>query len=175
MRRPRAGPARACRNLWLNPPRDEQRPLQAPHLVRHAGRHRRAHDDRRQPDRVRDLREDLRRGSARVMADERDDQATQVGHQVVPEESDGQDTAVRSTQADADVSAETPAGGEPEGQAKTEVFFQTARPGDPEEAPPPPVPRAEPRAPSSPAEADRMAADAQDPFAEKPHVYALGA
>jgi hypothetical protein len=30
-------------------------------------------------------------------------------------------------------------------------------------------------APTSPAEADRMAADQHDPFDEKPHVYALGA
>jgi len=116
------------------------------------------------------------------MADERDDQATQVGNQVVPEDGDGQETAVHSTQPEAEelddsavASHETPASSEPEGQAKTEVFFQTARPGDQEPAPTPPPAQNEPRAPSSPAEADRMAADQEDPFAEKPHLYALGA
>jgi hypothetical protein len=113
--------------------------------------------------------------------DERDDQATQVGHQVVPEEGDAQETAVHSTQPEAEQlddtapSSETPASSEPEGQAKTEVFFQTARPGEQEPAPTPPPPHDAPRAPSSPAEADRMAADEEDPFAEKPHIYALGA
>jgi hypothetical protein len=116
------------------------------------------------------------------MADERDDQATQVGHQVVPEEGDEQETAAHSTQADREdlddtavASSESSASAEPEGHAKTEVFFQTARPGDQESAPTPPPPQDEPRAPSSPAEADRMAADQEDPFAEKPHLYALGA
>jgi hypothetical protein len=100
------------------------------------------------------------------MADERDDQATQVGHSVVPEEG-AQETAVHRS----------PAQSGPEAAGKTESFFQTAQPSDEQQgaAPTPPPPSEEPRAPQSPAEADRMAADQQDPFNEKPHLYAAGA
>ena len=43
-------------------------------------------------------------------------------------------------------------------------------------APTPPPPSHEPpTGGSSPAEADRMAADQEDRYAEKPHLYALGA
>jgi hypothetical protein len=81
------------------------------------------------------------------MADERDEQATQVGHQVVEE--------------------------------GTEVFYSRDEPQqDPAAATPPTPP-----APSSswtgggtsPAEADRIAADEEDPFAQKPHLYVAGA
>jgi hypothetical protein len=116
------------------------------------------------------------------MADERDDQATQVGHSVVSEE-DAQETEVHAGQPKATdesgapiAPAESPAGADPEGSARTEAFVQTAQPSaeQQEAAPTPPAPQDEPRAPSSPAEADRMAADEHDPFNEKPHLYALG-
>src|SRR3954451_13611256 len=76
-----------------------------------------------------------------------DQQETQVGRQVVSEE-------------------------------KTEVFF--SRDEAQEEAgqtpPTPPAPSQEqPSGGSSPAAADRIAADQHDPFDEKPHLYALGA
>jgi hypothetical protein len=100
------------------------------------------------------------------MADERDDQATQVGHSVVPEDG-SDDTAVHQSPA---TSGAVAAG-------TTEGFVQTAQPSaeQQEAAPTPPVPSEEPSPPGSPAEADRIAADTQDPFAEKPHIYALGA
>ena len=109
------------------------------------------------------------------MADERDEQATQVGHSVVPEGE--QDTAVHETQAESGAVAagESPAESGPEAAGKTEAYFQTARTGDREPAPTPAPPSEEPSPPGSPAAADRMAADAQDPFNEKPHLYAAGA
>jgi hypothetical protein len=119
-----------------------------------------------------------------VMADdERDEQATQVGHQTLADSS-SEDTAIRqgppADQApiDSPAGAQSAAGSGPEAQAKTEVFVQTAQPSEEQQqaAPTPPVPQDSPRAPESPAEADRMAVDAQsDPFNEKPHLYALGA
>ena len=100
------------------------------------------------------------------MADERDDQATQVGHSVVSDDS-SDDTAVH----------QSPAQSGPEAEGTTEAFVQTAQPSsEQQEAAPTPVPPSEEQsAPSSPAEADRMATDEQDPFSEKPHLYALGA
>jgi hypothetical protein len=101
------------------------------------------------------------------MADERDDQTTQVGHSVVPEAGDAPETAVHQSPASAD----------PEGQARTEAFVQTAQPSEEQHqaAPTPSTPSSEESYPTSPAEADRMAADQHDPFDEKPHLYALGA
>jgi hypothetical protein len=107
------------------------------------------------------------------MADERDEQ-TQVGHQVVPDEG-GQETAIRQTQPD----PESGAVGAGEGPAaeQTEVFFSRDAAQEQQAVPPPtpPPPAEQERAPESPAEADRMAADQEDPFGEKPHLYALGA
>jgi hypothetical protein len=101
--------------------------------------------------------------------DERDEQATQVGHQTLPDtEAPEQSPA----------GAQSAAGSGPEAQATTEVFVQTAQPSEEQQqaAPTPPVPSDEQRPPESPAEADRMAVDAHDdPFNEKPHLYAIGA
>jgi hypothetical protein len=88
------------------------------------------------------------------MADDRDDQATQVGHSVVPENG-AQETAVHATQPDA--------------------LHSTDAASEATSAPTPKPPSEEPSPPGSPAEADRMAADEQDPFNEKPHLYAAGA
>jgi hypothetical protein len=93
------------------------------------------------------------------MADERDDQTTQVGHQVVPEES----------------GAVAAGAGEGEAAEQTEVFFSRDAAQEQRAAPTPPPPAEQERSPESPAEADRMAADEEDPFGEKPHLYALGA
>jgi hypothetical protein len=108
------------------------------------------------------------------MADERDDQATQVGNQVVPED---------STQADSDggespASAQSAADSGPEAAGKTEGFYAAAQPSAEQQAaaPTPAPPSSEQRPPSSPAAADRQATDQHDdPFNEKPHVYAFGA
>jgi len=80
---------------------------------------------------------------------------TRVGNQVVGE---GQETAVHQTQPD------------------TEVFFSRDEAGRVDAAPTPPPPSEERTGGgSSPAEADRISADQEDPFAEKPHLYAIGA
>jgi len=97
------------------------------------------------------------------MADERDQDATRVGQ---PGVQDGAgDAAVHSTQ---------PAEG-----GQTEVFFSRDQPQQDPSVPTPPTPpppSAEAQqGGTSPAEADRIAADQDDPFAEKPHLYALGA
>lgn len=77
-----------------------------------------------------------------------DEQETQVGHQVVASESAEQ----------------------------TEVFFSRDEAQGAQAAPTPPPPSQEPPSGgSSPAAADRIAADQEDPFSEKPHLYALGA
>src|SRR5215213_2616896 len=107
------------------------------------------------------------------MADQSDEQQTQtsqetaVGHSVV------EDPAAQGAGAQ-------PAGAEATGGAEaTEVFFSRDQPQqDPTVATPPtpPPPSDEGRAGgSSPAEADRIASDQEDSFAEKPHVYVLGA
>ena len=87
------------------------------------------------------------------MADERDDK-TQVGHSVVDEPGSGETEA-------------------------TEVFFSRDEAQQDPVVPTPPTPRppsSEGRqGGSSPAEADRIASDQEDPFAQKPHVYAFGA
>ena len=94
------------------------------------------------------------------MADERDEQATQVGHQVIGEGgSDTEETtAVRQT-------PEAP-GAVAAGSAQAEAITPPT--------PPPPSTTGEGGG-TSPAEADRIAADQHDAFAEKPHLYALGA
>jgi hypothetical protein len=85
------------------------------------------------------------------MADERDEQATQVGHQVV----------------------------EPGGGEGTEVFYSrdAAQESTSTSTPPtPPAPSSDwTGGGTSPAEADRIAADQEDAFAQKPHVYVAGA
>ena len=74
-------------------------------------------------------------------------------------------------------SRETQVGHQVVGEDQTEVFFSRDEAQRASEAPTPPPPQAEARTgASSPAEADRMAADAaHDAFAERPHLYALGA
>jgi hypothetical protein len=86
-----------------------------------------------------------------------DDQETRVGNPVVSED------------------AAAPVGeGEPAQQ--TEVFFSRDEAQGAQAAPTPPPPSDEPASGgSSPAAADRIAADQHDAFAEKPHLYALGA
>src|SRR5690349_16396653 len=80
------------------------------------------------------------------MADERDEQATQVGHQVVEE--------------------------------GTEVFYsrdQAQEQAGGSVPPTPPAPSDQPSAGTSPAEADRIASDEEDPFAKNPIPYVAGA
>ena len=79
------------------------------------------------------------------MADERDEQAT----------------AVHKTQ--------------PESGARADVFYSRDEAQRRDDAPTPPRPRTDATSGTSPAEADRISADQEDPFAEKPHVYAIGA
>jgi hypothetical protein len=61
----------------------------------------------------------------------------------------------------------------------TEVFFSRDEaqrdPGVSTPPTPPPPSREAPSGGSSPAAADRIASDQEDAFAEKPHLYALGA
>src|SRR3954470_14837013 len=159
MRRPRVRWQRRPGHLWLNPATlHEQRPHKATDLERDARRHRRAHHDRGQPDRHRPLDADLRRGSARLgMAEEQEEQKqgeepareTAVGHQVVDAD---------AAKSDSDT---------------TEVFFSKDEPaaGQPQPAAAPPQ---EPSG-TSPAAADRQAADDKDEFASKPEVYVAGA
>jgi hypothetical protein len=79
------------------------------------------------------------------------------------EERDEQATAVTETEASGD-------------EARADELHTTDAAERAGEAPTPPPPQAEPSGgATSPAEADRIAADEQDAFAAKPHVYALGA
>ena len=87
------------------------------------------------------------------------DEETRVGHQVVSDEG-GQPTATHQT------------------QPEPEVFLSRDEAQREGEAPTPQVPHAgseTERGGSSPAEADRISADQEDAFAEKPHLYVLGA
>jgi hypothetical protein len=106
------------------------------------------------------------------MADERDEQTTQVGNQVLPEDGAGDSDSGQSPAA-----AQSAAESGPEAEGKTEAFYQTAQPSkeQQEAAPTPAPPSSEQRPPASPAAADRQAADQHDPFDDKPHLYALGA
>ena len=104
------------------------------------------------------------------MADENDEQTTAV-HQTQPAKDA---TAVHQTQPEAE--AGTGAAEEEGGEARTEVFFSRDEAERAGEAPTPPPPQAEERTGgSSPAEADRNAADEHDAFAENPHLFAIGA
>lgn len=91
------------------------------------------------------------------MSDQSDDktqssQETAVGHSVVDEPG-----AVRA-------------------EGDTEVFFSRDEAQQQGAAPTPPPPSQHaPSGGTSPAEADRIAADQHDPYAEKPHIYAAGA
>src|SRR3954470_6236146 len=108
------------------------------------------------------------------MADERDDQATQVGNQGGPEDS----TRPASEGAEPPASAQSAADSGPEAAGRTEGFYHAAQPSaEQQDAAPTPVPpSSEQRPPASPAAADRQATDRHDdPFNEKPHLYALGA
>jgi hypothetical protein len=80
------------------------------------------------------------------MADERDEQAT----------------AVHKTQPDT-------------GATRADVYYSRDEAQRRDDAPTPPRPSTESTSGTSPAEADRIASDQEDAFAEKPHVYALGA
>ena len=99
-------------------------------------------------------------------------QETRVGNQVIGGEAETP-TATHQT-------PEPPAeSGDPPTEQQTEVFFSRddrAHQADAAPTPQPPrrVDEAE-RGGSSPAEADRISADQEDAFAEKPHLYALGA
>lgn len=121
------------------------------------------------------------------MADERDEQETQtsqetaVGHSVVEDAGaqqadDGADTGETAA---VDQPAGTEAGDQTAGAEATEVFFsRDAAQEDPTVSgpPTPPTPSSEPEGGgTSPAEADRIATDQQDAFAQKPHLYAAGA
>jgi hypothetical protein len=61
----------------------------------------------------------------------------------------------------------------------TEVFFSRDQPQQQPSVPTPPTPPTPSNEPpsggSSPASADRIAADQEDSFAEKPHLYVIGA
>ena len=79
------------------------------------------------------------------------------------DERDEQTTAVHQTPTD---------GG---GATRADVFYSRDEAQRRDDAPTPPPPSTESSGATSPAEADRIAADQDDPFEEKPHVYALGA
>jgi hypothetical protein len=119
------------------------------------------------------------------MADESDDQQTQgsqetaVGHHVVDEPGTrpvGGDPAAQPLSADP---TPAPDAAQPAGGDATEVFFSRdqAQQDPTVTTPPTPPPPSDERTGggSSPAEADRIAADQEDPFAQKPHVYVFGA
>ena len=76
------------------------------------------------------------------------------------DERDEQATAVHKTQPES---------------GRADVFYSRDEAQRQDEAPTPPVAGPESTSATSPAAADRIAADREDPFAEKPHVYALGA
>src|SRR4051812_31953308 len=111
------------------------------------------------------------------MAEERDD-ATRVGHQVV-----GDDTAVHQTepQAAPDYQGPPREAAEVAADQGTEVFFsrdaaqQSPSVAGPPTPPPPSTQGEEQRGGSSPAEADRIAADREDSFAQNPLPYIGGA
>jgi hypothetical protein len=118
------------------------------------------------------------------MADERDEQATQVGHQVI---GDGADAAPVGG-ADAAQAGEATTAGPTEAAGgataadsggATEVFFSRDQAQEQQgaDAPPtPPRPSSEPSGGgTSPAAADRIAADQQDSFAQNPLPYVGGA
>jgi hypothetical protein len=98
------------------------------------------------------------------MADDRDEQEPQSS----------QETAVGHSVVDESAAAEDKGGTE-----ATEVFFSRDQAQQESSATVPPTPRPPSEegkeGGSSPAEADRIASDQQDSFAEKPHVYVLGA
>ena len=101
------------------------------------------------------------------MADETDDQQTQSS----------QETAVGHSVVDPAAAAAEPAEA-PRAEA-TEVFFSRDQPQQDPAVPTPPTPPPPSDegkvGGSSPAEADRIASDQGDSFAEKPHVYVAGA
>jgi hypothetical protein len=78
------------------------------------------------------------------------------------DERDEQTTAVHGTQPDT-------------GATRADVFYSRDEAGRADQAPTTPPPSPEGSLGTSPAEADRIASDQEDPFAEKPHMYALGA
>ena len=87
------------------------------------------------------------------------EEETRVGHQVVSDAGE-QPTAAHQT------------------QPEPEVFFSRDEAQREGAAPTPTPPHAgseTDRGGSSPAEADRISADHEDAFAQKPHLYALGA
>jgi hypothetical protein len=115
------------------------------------------------------------------MAEERDEQATQVGHQVVSDAGGGDEPAGGAVEGQSPAAGAVAAGemGTTQVAGSTDVFFSRDQAQEQQgaDAPPtPPPPRSEPSGGgSSPAEADRIASDQQDAFAEKPHIYAAGA
>lgn len=116
------------------------------------------------------------------MADERDEQTqssqeTAVGHSVVEDPGATQAREIPAGEAaGATAAGATPT---PAPAEATEVFFSRdeAQQEPAVQGPPtPPQPSEEGKqGGSSPAEADRIASDQEDAFAEKPHVYVLGA
>lgn len=105
-----------------------------------------------------------------------DSQETAVGHPVV-DDAAGRETAVGHPVVDEAAATE----GSPAAEGTTEVFF--SRPGTtpaaaPVPDPAPPQPAAAPPVGSggtSPAAADRQAAESHDAFREKPELYLAGA
>ena len=98
-------------------------------------------------------------------------QETRVGNPVIGGEGETP-TATHQT-------PEPPSGGVAASEQQTEVFFSRDDQAQQADAAPTPEPprrddEAE-RGGTSPAEADRITADQEDAFAEKPHLYALGA
>ena len=78
------------------------------------------------------------------------------------DERDEQTTAVHQTPTDT-------------GATRADVYYSRDEAQRADEAPTPPRPRPDSTSGTSPAEADRIVSDQEDPFAEKPHIYALGA
>jgi hypothetical protein len=78
------------------------------------------------------------------------------------DERDEQETAVHKTHPDAEA-------------GRADVFYSRDEAQRQDAAPTPPRPSTESTGATSPAAADRIAAEQEDAFAEKPHVYALGA
>ena len=98
------------------------------------------------------------------MAEERSDE-TRVGQQVVGEEERSQETAIHATKPEAEGEPKSASDYTPEDEAQKAAA-----------APTPPPPRSDwSGGGASPAAADRIVSDQEDPFAEKPHLYALGA
>ena len=114
------------------------------------------------------------------MADERDEQETQtsqetaVGHSVIEEPAAAQEPApAGDDQPPAEATEDQPPA------EATEVFFSRDEaqqdPTVPTPPTPPPPSDEGKEGGSSPAEADRIAADQEDAFAQKPHLFVLGA